>query len=406
MSGCRVCHGVVTPFLDLGKQPLSDAFPADAEEAEKEYFYNLRVGSCRSCSMVQLIDEVPREQMFNDGYPYRSSLSSVMRDHFERTARELLDTELSGPDPFLVELGCNDGVLLRTVAGRGVRHLGVEPSAGVAELARSTNVSVLTDFFEERTARRVHAEHGQADVVYAANTFCHIPYLDSVFAGLDVLLKPDGVLVFEDPYLGDIVDRASFDQIYDEHFYLFSAKSVAAMAHRFGFELVDVERLPVHGGEVRYRVARAGARTPSPAVADLLAEEDRRALHAPATLEDFARRVDRICDDLVSLLERLRGEGKRVVAYGATAKSATVTNRAGIGPTLVETVYDSTPEKQGRLTPGAHIPVAASTGFADPYPDFALLFAWNHADEIMRRESVFRESGGKWILYVPDVRVV
>ncbi|OLM27816.1 hypothetical protein Ae717Ps2_7034 [Pseudonocardia sp. Ae717_Ps2] len=406
MSGCRVCGGDVTTFLDLGQQPLSDAFLLGPEQIESEFFYHLRVGSCRSCHMIQLRDEVPRERMFHEEYPYRSSLSSVMREHFATTARSLLATELSGPDAFLIELGCNDGVLLGTVAEAGVRHLGVEPSGGVAEVARGRGLSVLTAFFEEKTARRVLEEHGRADVVYAANTFCHIPYLDSVFAGLDVLLTPDGVLVFEDPYLGDIVERGSFDQIYDEHFYLFSATSVASLANRFGFELVDVVRLGVHGGEVRYTLARAGARVPSAAVADLLAEETDRALHAPGTLEDFAKRVDRICDDLVGLLERLRDEGRRVVAYGATAKSATVTNRTGIGPDLVSTVYDSTPEKQGRLTPGAHIPVSPAAEFTAPYPDYALLFAWNHADEIMQRESAFREAGGRWISYVPDVRVM
>ncbi|MFF9472744.1 methyltransferase domain-containing protein [Streptomyces roseolus] len=405
MSTCRICEGPVKEFLDLGRQPLSDAFP-EPGGTEGEFFFRLAVGLCASCTMVQLVEEVPREKMFREDYPYHSSGSSVMRAHFEATARRFLETELTGPDPFVVEIGCNDGVMLRTVSDAGVRHLGVDPSAGVAEVAREKGVRVRTAFFEEATALDIAATEGRADLVYAANTLCHIPYLDSIFRGLDALLKPDGVFVFEDPYLGEIVDRTSFDQIYDEHFYFFTARSVQAMARGFGFELVDVERLPVHGGEVRYTVARRGARTPSDAVDALLVEEETRRLADPATLDRFADAVARTRDELVALLERLRDEGRRVVAYGATAKSATVANYCGFGPDLIAYVTDTTPAKQNRLTPGSHIPVRGPEAFSAPYPDYALLFAWNHAEEIMAKEEDFRAAGGRWILYVPDVHLV
>ncbi|MEV5574405.1 class I SAM-dependent methyltransferase [Spirillospora sp. NPDC052269] len=405
MVECRICGGPVREYFDFGRQPLSDAF-ITPEQKEGEFFYRLAVGMCAECTMVQLTEEVPRDRMFHQDYPYQSSLSAVMRKHFEQTARRFLDDELTGPEPFIVEVGCNDGAMLGAVREAGVRHLGVEPSGGVADLARAKGIRVRTAFFEESTAREVAAEEGPADVIYAANTICHIPYLDSILRGADVLLKPGGVFVFEDPYLGEIVERASFDQIYDEHFYFFTARSVQEMARRFGFELVDVERLEVHGGEVRYWLARAGEREPAAAVAELLAEERERGLAEPATLERFWAAVQRNRDDLRALLERLRAEGSRVVAYGATAKSATVANFAGLGPDLIEFVSDTTPAKQGRLTPGSHIPVRGPEDFAADHPDYALLFAWNHADEIMANEQAFRTAGGKWILYVPDVRVV
>nr|AFU65915.1 DacS3 [Dactylosporangium sp. SC14051] len=402
---CRVCAGPVVQFLDLGRQPLSDHF-IEPGEIGTEFTYDLLVGQCSACTMVQLLEEVPRERMFADAYPYRSSGSAVMREHFERTARDLLDGPLRGTDPFVVEIGCNDGVMLGTVRAAGVRHLGFEPSGQVARLAGDRGITVRNAFFEAATAAETRAQHGPADVVYAANTMCHIPYVESILKGVDALLAPDGVFVFEDPYLGDIVDKTSFDQIYDEHFFLFSAGSVRAMARHFGFDLVDVQRLPVHGGEVRYTLARAGVREPSAAVGELLAEEDARRLTDLTTLRRFAANVTRIRDDLTGLLRRLRAEGRRVVAYGATAKSATVTNFCGIGPDLVEFVCDSTPAKQHRLTPGRHIPVRPPAAFAEPYPDYALLFAWNHAEEIMRNEQAFRQAGGAWILYVPEVRVV
>ncbi|MEV4176744.1 class I SAM-dependent methyltransferase [Nonomuraea sp. NPDC049709] len=402
---CRICSGRLHPFADFGRQPLSDAFviPGDPRE---EFFFHLAVGLCVACSTVQLLEEVPRERMFHEGYPYLSSGSSVMREHFQSLAKRLLTTELTGPDPFVVELGCNDGTMLSVVADAGVRHLGVEPSGGVADLAAARGVRVRKDFFEAGTAAGILAADGPADVVYAANTLCHIPYLDSIMEGVDTLLRPGGVFVFEDPYLGDIVERASFDQIYDEHFYFFSATSVSGLARRHGFELVDVERLPVHGGEVRYTLARRGARTPAPAVAELLAAEEAAALAEPATLHRFAARVADTRERLVTLLTGLREQGARVYGYGATAKSATVLNYCGIGPELVSFVCDTTPAKQGRLTPGSHIPVRGPEAFADPYPDYALLLAWNHAEEIMAKETEFARAGGTWIRYVPEVHLV
>ena len=399
---CQICAGAVEEFLDLGRQPLSDAFLTEADIAG-EFFYRLAVGACRSCTMVQLVEQVPRERMFHEDYPYYSSGSSVMRAHFEGTARALLAA--ARPDPFVVEIGSNDGVLLRTVRAAGVRHLGFEPSGKVAAAAMEHGVRVLNEFFDADSAAKVRHGDGPADVIFAANTICHIPYMRSILDGVRTLLAPDGLFVFEDPYFGDIVAKTSFDQIYDEHFFFFTARSVRAMVAGFGLELVDVERLPVHGGEVRYTIARAGARTPSGAVAALIAAEKAQGLADLSTLRRFAEDTTRVRDDLRTLLRRLRDEGHQVVGYGATAKSATVTNFCGIGTDLVSFVCDTTPAKQGRLTPGTHIPVRPAAAFADPYPAYALLFAWNHADEIMAKEQGFREAGGHWIRYVPHVHV-
>ncbi|MFD5684339.1 methyltransferase domain-containing protein [Streptomyces bacillaris] len=405
MTSCRICGGRLHEFGDFGTQPLSSGF-LEPDYIGDEYLFRLALGVCDSCTMVQLMEEVPRHLMFNGHYPYLSSGSSVMRKHFERTAQDFLRTELTAPGAFAVELGCNDGIMLRALADAGVRHLGVEPSESVADIARRLGIRVTTEFFQASTAGEIREAEGPAQLIYAANTLCHIPYMESIFQGIDALLAPDGVFVFEDPYLADIVEKTSYDQIYDEHYYFFSVTSVAAMAERFGFELVGVERLPVHGGEVRYTLARRGRRTPAPAVAQLLAEEKTRRLAEFDTLQGFFRNVERSRDELVSLLRKLKAEGCTVVGYGATAKSATVTNYCGIGPETVSFISDTTPNKQGRLTPGAHIPVRPRAAFEDPYPDYALLFAWNHAEEIIAKETRFRESGGKWILYVPHVRVV
>ena len=258
-SQCRVCSGTVHEFFDFGRQPLSDAFVVPGADSSNEFFFRLATGVCDSCAMVQLMEEVPRDRMFHEEYPYYSSGSAYMRTHFEELAKRLLTTELTGDDPFIVELGCNDGVMLKALAEAGIRHLGVEPSGGVADQAAAKGIRVRKSFFEESTAKDILGTDGHADVIYAANTLCHIPYMGSILAGVTALLKPTGVFVFEDPYLGDIVDRTSFDQVYDEHFFFFSAQSVQAMAARHGLELVDVERIPV----ARWRGpvhARAGRR--------------------------------------------------------------------------------------------------------------------------------------------------
>ncbi|MFG2678565.1 methyltransferase domain-containing protein [Streptomyces sp. NPDC048392] len=402
---CRSCGGTLREFLDLGAQPMANAYVPPEQADEEAFSFRLAIGSCVDCAMVQLIDEVPHDRMFHDAYPYRSSGSTVMQSHFEQLASRFLAGELTGADPFLVELGSNDGIMLRKIAEAGVRHLGVEPCGDVAGAGEAGGIRVCSEFFEEKLAARIRAEDGPADVIFAANTFSHISFIDSVFRGIDELLAPEGVFVFEDPYFGDLVAKTSFDQIYDEHIFFFTVSSVRAMARRYGFELVDVERLPVHGGEIRCTLARPGTRPVSPAVTGLLAEEEAAGLTSPEVLAGFAAGVDRVCRELVTVLEEAKAQGLTVAGYGATAKSATLLNRCGIGPGLLPYVCDSTPAKQGRLTPGTGIPIRTPEAFrADP-PDLALLLAWNHAEEIKRKESGFTAGGGRWIEYVPRVRI-
>ncbi|MEU6021880.1 class I SAM-dependent methyltransferase [Micromonospora sp. NPDC047134] len=405
MSDCRICGGPVQEFFDFGPQPVSDVFPKPADIGT-EHFYRLAVGFCERCTMVQQFEEVSRERMFPADYPYRSSGSALMRRHFEQAAAHYLATELSGPDPFYVEIGCNDGIMLSSVQAAGIRHLGVDPAEEAVKVAGASGSRVHVGFFEEATARRIRETDGPANLIFSANTISHIAYIDSVFAGVHALLAEGGIFVFEDRYLGDIIANTYFDQIYDEHFYLFSVRSVQAMAERFGFDLVDVEPLPVHGGTMRYTTARRGERQPTPAVARWLSKEQEQKLAERATYESFGAKIESNCEELKALLTRLRDEGARVVGYGATCKSATVTNYCGIGPDLVPFICDSTVEKQHRVTPGSHIPIRPPAAFSSPYPDYALLFAWNHAAEIMAKEQEFRAAGGKWILYVPDVHIV
>jgi methylation protein EvaC len=391
--------------MSFGKMPIANGFLV-RDEFSEEYFFELKVGFCPQCHMVQLAEQPNREQMFNDEYAFFSSTSTRMAEHFREFAELVMKQYLKSPDPFVVELGSNDGIMLQNFKNAGVRHLGVEPSANVAQVARGKGINTISKFFDEEFAREIAAANGQADAILGANVMCHIPYLHSVVAGMKVLLKPDGIIMFEDPYLGDIIEKTSYDQIYDEHAFYFSVSSISYLFEQHGLEVVDIIPQHVHGGSMRYLIAHKGARKISTAVAEQRAKEEQLGLHRPETYEQLRLNIERSRDALVKLLQELRTQGKRVVGYGATSKSTTVTNYCGITPDLVEFISDTTPIKQNKFSPGVHIPVRPYQEFAENYPDYALLFAWNHAGEIMAKEEKFQRANGQWIVYVPEVQVL
>ena len=385
--------------------PIANGFLSSSQFTD-EYFFELQVSFCPDCGMVQLVEQVGPEKMFHENYAFFSSTSAGMSAHFKQLAELIIRDYLKSRDPFVVEIGSNDGITLQHFAGAGLRHLGIEPSLNVAQAATDKGVQTLCRFFDEGVAREILANHGQADVFLGTNVMCHIPNLHSVFAGIKILLKPNGTLIFEDPYLCDIIDNTAYDQIYDEHVFYFTLKSISHLVGEYGLELIDVIPQSVHGGSMRYVVGHKGARTISSTVGRHLAREEELGVHRPETYHRLRQNIERSRDDLMELLYDLKQQGKRVVGYGATSKSTTVTNYCCITPDLVEFISDTTPIKQGKFSPGTHIPVRPYEEFLANYPDHALLFAWNHAAEIKAKEKKFRREGGKWIVYVPEVGVL
>ena len=405
MKPCLVCERPIEPFLSFGKMPIANGF-LSPDQFAGEYFFELKVAFCENCHMVQLAELVERERMFHDNYAFFSSTSTYMARHFQEFASWVMRTYLAAEDPFVVEIGSNDGIMLQHFAEAGIRHLGIEPSTNVAEVARQRGVQTISQFFDEDLAAGILSEHGPADAFLGANVMCHIPYIHSVFAGIKKLLKPRGILAFEDPYLGDIVEQTSYDQIYDEHALYFSAESVSFLAARHELELIDVLPQKVHGGSMRYVLSHRGAYPVSAAVDRLRAKEASLGLALPKTYAQLRRNVESSRDELRSMLEDLSRDGHRVAGYAATSKSTTVTNYCGLTPALVQFISDTTPIKHGKFSPGAHIPIRPYEEFKANYPDYGLLFGWNHADEIMAKEQAFRAGGGKWIVYVPKVQVL
>jgi methylation protein EvaC len=403
---CRICASATEPFMTFGRMPIANGF-LKPEEVAAEYFFELAPAFCSHCGMFQIVDQPAPEQMFHENYAFFSGTSRFMQAHFQRFAERVIEKNLAGRrDPFVVEIGSNDGIMLRHFKARGIRHLGIEPSVNVADVARAAGIQTVSEFFNKDLAERIVAEHGQADAVLAANVMCHIADLPSVAEGIARLLKPDGVLMFEDPYLGDMIANVSYDQIYDEHVFIFSAASVIWAFGQRGLELIDVMPQHTHGGSMRYVLGRKGAHAVSAAVGQLLVQERAQELDRIETYMRFKASCEASRARLMETLEDARSGGKRVVGYGATSKSTTVTNYCGITPRHVEFISDTTPLKQGKLSPGAHILVKPHQAFADRYPDYALLFAWNHAAEIREKETQFTAAGGRWIVYVPKVDIV
>lgn len=396
---CRICDNEISPFMSYGRMPIANGFLLPEEYAD-EYFFELKPAFCGQCYSFQIEEQPDPELMFHDQYAFFSRTSVLMQRHFKGYADWVCDNHLKGDDLFVVELGSNDGIMLENFAKRGIRHLGVEPSANVAEEARRHGVNTIVRFFSPEAAADIVSEYGQADALLAANVMCHIPDLNGIAEGADRLLKRDGVLIFEDPYLGAMIEKTSYDQIYDEHVFIFSAISVANIFGAHGFELIDLLPQETHGGSMRYVLARKGVREASEVVNEIVTAERAQGLHLAETYEAFRDSCEASKERLVRLLKEEKAAGRRVVGYGATSKSTTILNFCGIGPDLIEFISDTTPIKQGKFTPGMHIPVKPYEAFVENYPDTALLFAWNHQKEIMEKEGEFSARGGKWLTHI------
>lgn len=405
-AACLVC-GVedVEEFLDLGRTALANKFLAQDELDGPEPSYPLRVGFCRGCTHVQLTERVPPSAMFDD-YLYISSASDTLRAHFADLSTHLVERLGLGADDLVIDIGCNDASLLRSFREHGVRTLGVDPAVNLAELAADHGVERYTGYFDSSSAKEILERWGEASLITATNTFPHIPELRDFMRGIDTVLAPEGTFVVEAHYLVDLLDQIAFDTVYHEHVSYWALGPMTRLFADCGFEVVDAQRLPLHHGQLRAYARRAGVSEPTAAVEAILAEERERGVDRLATWEAFGDRVRAIRDDVVGTLSRLKAEGHRLAAYGAPAKGSTLLEYMEIGPETLNFIADRSPLKQGRYMPGSHIPIVAPERLLEDRPDYVLLLAWNFEEEILRQQAEFRAGGGKFIVPVPEVRIV
>ena len=408
---CRSCGGPLgRPILDLGMQPLANNLPRpeDLATGRPEPRFPLRLAVCPGCWLMQITEVVPPAELFGN-YLYFSSFSDAMLRHAREAAGRLVASEGLGPGSFVVEVASNDGYLLRNFVDAGVPCLGIEPAHNVAAVAVERGIPTLNEFFGLAMARRLASEGRRADVVLGNNVFAHVPDTNDFVAGLGALLKPGGVAVLEFPYGCDLVEQVEFDTIYHEHVFYFTLSALVPLLVRHGMEVTDVERIPIHGGSLRLTAAHAGTRAVMPSVAALLGEESGKGVRGPGYYGAFAERVDTLREALLALIGEIRGRGKTIAAYGASAKGSTLLNFYGLGRggmDCIEFVADRSTAKQGRLTPGMHLPIVSPDALRERMPDYTLLLTWNFAEEILGQQAAYRAAGGRFIVPLPVVRVV
>ena len=393
-----------TKFLDLGRQPIANAFLTQ-DQIEDEYFFNLGVTFDDETKLVSLSEFVDKERLFHDDYAYHSSMSQTMQDHFRNAAIHVGHLFPNSKKKFL-EIGSNDGVFLKNFSPKQI--VAVEPCGNFARMTHDMGYETYQSFWDDKIAGELKNLYGGFSAVYAANCMCHIPDIENAFKAVENVLSEHGLFIFEDPSLLEMFRKTSYDQIYDEHAHIFSLTAVQTLLNRVGMHIIDVVQLGVHGGSNRIIAARiTDSRRPTFRVTDLLQQEIMLGLGEIGAYHSFAKRVEESRDKLINTLKRYKKLGNKIIGYGATSKSVVVYNYCGIGPDIIDYVVDTTPSKQNKLIPGMHIPIyRPSTSGIGIDVNVAFLGAWNFVDEITRKEADFIKRGGAFLTHVPSIRVI
>ena len=404
---CRMCKSPsLTQFLDLGFTPPSDQFLRKEQLLEPEVYYPLKVMVCSECGLAQLSYVVSPEVLYRHDYPYESSLTKMGQLHWAEFAQTTVKRLKLGSDDLVVDIGSNVGVLLEAFKNQGTRILGVDPASNIVRIAERRGIETLNEFFSIDVARKILSEKGHASVITGTNVFAHIDDLDSLMKSVDILLNEHGVFIIEAPYFVNLIKNLEYDTIYHEHLSYLSVKPLLRFFSRFGMEVFDIEQRDIHGGSFRVYVSRAGKMPISPVVFELLKSEEEMGVHTLNLLNQFSQAVQHNREELVWLLRQLKHDGKRIVGVSAPAKGMTLLNYCRIGTETLDFLTEKSKLKIGRVSPGMHIPVVPDDKLLEEVPDYALLLAWNFAEEIMGNLSSYRDRGGKFIIPIPRPRIV
>ena len=384
--------------------PIAGAF-IKREEFGLDHSYPLTVVFCRNCKEVQILEVIDAEAYYKD-YRFLASTTKTHTEHFKEYAREMKERFLK-KDALVVEFGSNDGILLKPFQELGVKAIGVEPATNVANIAISKGCEVINDFFNQKIAGRIEDEHGKADFICGNNVFAHMDDIQEVMKTIVQLLKNDGVFVFEVHYLLDLIEQYQYDMIYHDHMMYHSLAALSYLMKLYNMEIFDVKRIPIHCGSIRvYAQMVGGPYAIDSGVSGLKTLEKERELDKEKTFLDFGKEVYRKRDKIRSFIQNLKKEGKRIIGYGASGRATIHLNFCDFGPGIIEYIIDASPERYGRFVPGTRNPIYSPEILQEDKPDYALLFAYNYLSEIINKEKTFLERGGKFIVPVPEPKII
>lgn len=411
-DSCRMCGSSnLFPYLDLGFTPHADQFRASHELDIPEIFYPLRVLMCENCGLSQLSHVVNPKVLYQFDYPYEQSMTKTGQAHWDSFAKSVIEKLNLKKNDVVVDIGSNVGTLLNSFKKQGMKTIGVDPAPNIVEIANTEHgIKTICDFFGTKSAKKVKKLVGPASVILGANVFAHIDDLHDVMRAVKFLLKKDGVFIFESPYFKHLVDSLEYDTIYHEHLSYLSVKPLIPFFAKFGLEIFLVQETDIHGGSFRVFVNKKGTRPIDGSLQKFIATEKETKLHEKETMLDFAKRVKKNREDLMTVIEKLLHQGKKIAAVSAPAKGMTLLNYIGASNRHIELISEKARLKIGRFAPGGHggghIPVVSDEELLKENIDYALLLAWNFSKEIIDNLKEFSNKGGKFIIPIPSPRIV
>ena len=390
---CKVTNKSINPFMSFGKMPIANGF-LDEKDFSNEFFFNMEVGFNEELSLFQLNDHPKPEKMFNENYPFFTGSSEYMKRHFKNYA-EFVKKYLK-TNSRIIEIGSNDGTFLKNFDNSENYIVGVEPSKNVADLALKNNIPTINEFFNTNNAKKLKKFIGNTDLICASNVICHVPDLNNLIEAVDLLLNKDGIFVFEEPYLGSMFEKVSYDQIYDEHIFIFSASSISKIFAKFNFFLIEAIPQITHGGSMRY-VLKRFKNSKKKKLKKIFNYENEKNLNKIDSCLKFKKNCELSRDNILNKIKTFKDKGKTICGYAATSKSTTILNYCNIGTNYIDFICDTTKEKIGKFSPGKHIPIKDMNYFHKNMSDCIYLFAWNHKEEIFNKEKNFK---GEWFSHV------
>jgi SAM-dependent methyltransferase len=395
---CKLTNKKIIPFMSFGKMPLANGFLKESD-FESEFFFDMEAGFSEQLSLFQLNEHPNPTKMFNEKYPFFTGSSEYMKLHFKNYADWLKNKYLNSNSK-LIEIGSNDGTFLSNFKNSSIDYVGFEPSENVANKAIENKIKTISKFFNIENIEDIKNFIKKTDAICASNVICHIPDLKSLILTIDELLSKKGVFVFEEPYMGSMFEKVSYDQIYDEHIFMFSVTSVKKIAEMCNYELIDILPQVTHGGSMRYVIARKNERSINQNVIEALSIEKKKNLDNIESCLIFKKNCEKSKTKIITNLKKIKEEDKNICGYAATSKSTTILNYCNLDKNIFDFICDTTKEKIGKFSPGTHIPIVPISHFHNNLPDVAYLFAWNHKNEIFNKEKDFVNKGGKWISHV------